>query len=75
LPAPTITKSATPYLFESNELKMFNQGFVLYETTLAKKTHYITLTVHDYAIVYLDNKFLMNLDRSEHKIYNLTIAC
>jgi len=30
LPTPSYTKSSFPFLFESNELMMYNQGFVLY---------------------------------------------
>lgn len=75
LPAPSFTKSATAYLFESNELQMYNQGFVYYETILAKDVHYVTLIVRDFAVVALNGNFLTSLDRSISTKHNLTLNC
>lgn len=75
LPAPAFSKVSTPYLFETNELKMFNQGFVLYETQLNTNTHFLKLVVRDFAVVYLDDKFVGSLDRSVATQHELTLVC
>jgi hypothetical protein len=75
LPAPSFTKSSTPYLFESNELQMYNQGFVYYETTLSKDTHYLTIAVRDFAIVAVNGLYFATLDRAVSAKHNLTINC
>ena len=75
LPEPIYTKSASYYLFETDQLKMFNQGFVLYETTLNKNIHYLTIKVRDFALIYLDGTFINTLDRSVSTQYNITVNC
>ncbi len=54
---------------------MFNQGFVLYETTLTKDTHYLTISARDFALVYLDGTFLGALDRAQSINHNVTANC
>jgi beta-galactosidase len=40
--------------FESKELKMYNQGIVVYEIQLPADSHEFNVSVHDYAIAYVD---------------------
>lgn len=54
---------------------MFNQGFVLYETTLTKDTHYLTISARDFALVYLDGAFIGALDRAQSINHNVTANC
>ena len=51
--------------FEDERLKMWNQGFLLYSTNLAAGNYSINLTVHDFALVYMNGEFIKALDRSE----------
>lgn len=45
----------TLYRFESNELSMFHQGIVVYETVLAAKTSYqLNISVHDFGMLVVD---------------------
>ena len=53
-----------PLVFETNELQMYDQGMVLYETTLEKIDYSFKVIVHDYAVVYIGDKFLEILDRT-----------
>ena len=41
-------------IFEDERLKMWNQGFVAYQTKLNTGTYEIKITVHDFALVYLN---------------------
>jgi len=75
LPTAAFTKATSHYLFESNELKMYNQGFVLYETELNLNVHYLKLVVRDFAVVYVDGQFLTSLDRSSSTEHNITVNC
>jgi hypothetical protein len=34
---------------------MYNQGIVVYETFLPKKQYLLNMTIHDFALVILDN--------------------
>jgi hypothetical protein len=54
---------------------MYNQGFVYYETTLSKDVHYLTIIVHDFAVVYLNANYLTTLNRATSTKHNLTINC
>ena len=54
---------------------MFNQGFVIYETTLTKRVHYFTGVFRDFAVVVLDGKYKIQLDRSQSTLHNFTIDC
>lgn len=54
---------------------MYNQGFVYYETVLTKDVHYLTLSVHDYAIVAVNGNYLATLDRAVSAKHNLTVNC
>lgn len=65
---PSIASSKNYFMFESNELQMYNQGFVVYETTLTQRKYYFVGIIHDYAIVFLDGKFVASLDRSESSV-------
>ena len=70
LPSPVLSSTNYLPLFESLELKMFNQGFVVYETSLTKKTLYrFRMEVHDYGLVYLDGNFVTSLDRCTQKVH------
>jgi hypothetical protein len=46
---------------------MFNQGFVVYETYLAKKEYFFTIVAHDVAFIYIDGKYVETLDRNSQK--------
>ena len=50
---------------------MYNQGLVLYETKIENKTHLLKLIVHDFALVWLGDKFLTTLDRTKLKSHSL----
>lgn len=54
---------------------MYNQGFVVYETTLTKRKYYFLGIVHDYAMVFLDGTFISSLDRSESSINSFNVEC
>ena len=70
LPSPALSSINFLPLFESPELKMFNQGFVVYETSLNQKTTYkFRAEVHDYGLVFVDGYFVMTLDRSSQKVH------
>jgi hypothetical protein len=43
---------------------MFNQGFVVYETTVSKRKSYFEAVIHDYAQIFVDNTHVATLDRS-----------
>ena len=70
---PTIKDSEKPHVFESDELKMYSQGFVLYETNLEKGNYSFEIVVHDFAIVYVNGKFSRLLDRSVLKTHLLEV--
>lgn len=41
LKLPSVSGSAKYFTFESNELKLYNQGFAVYETTInRRKNHF-----------------------------------
>lgn len=54
---------------------MFNQGIVLYETTLPNvdKNIYIKMVVHDFAVVYLGDTVIQVLDRTKLTNHGFTI--
>jgi hypothetical protein len=43
---------------------MWNPGFVLYHTYFLANDYVINLTVHDFALVFLNGQFVQALDRS-----------
>ena len=45
-------------VFESEKLKMFHQGIVVYSTTIKKSVDYFKIKAHDFGIVYLDNVYV-----------------
>lgn len=75
LGTPAILNSQKYYHFESDELKMYNQGFVVYETKLVQRQHFFEATIRDFAVVLLDDNFVVSLDRSIRKQHNFTIKC
>lgn len=72
---PAIRNSSKFFMFETDQLKMYDQGFVVYETVLQKKNYSFTAVVHDYAIVYLDNVYIAHLNRSELTVNNFSANC
>ena len=55
---------------------MYNQGMVVYQTILPKSlTYNFTVKVSDFAILYLDDKFIGTLDRSQNAEHSVTITC
>ena len=55
---------------------MYNQGMVVYQTILTqKKTYQFSMTISDFAIVYLDDKFITTLDRSKAVTHSVSISC
>ena len=64
---PDFSKLHEPPYFESDTLKMYHQGMVLYQTTLFKYTYRVNISANDYAIVYLDGKKIYTIDRSKNK--------
>lgn len=56
---------------------MFNQGIVIYETTLSPQTKYsVDITVHDIGYIIIDGKYSFMLDRTQtqhHK--NVSLEC
>ena len=62
--------------FEDERLKMWNKGFLLYTTNLGAGNYSINLTVHDFALVYMNGVFVKALDRSEqtHHTINFSLS-
>ncbi len=60
--------------FEDDRLKMWNQGFLLYSTNLTPGNYSINLTVHDFALVYMNGEFVKALDRSEKTEHTLNFS-
>jgi hypothetical protein len=75
LGSPVVSQSQKYYAFESEELKMYNQGFVVYETTLTKRVYYFKATVRDFGIILLDDVFVASADRSINSVQNFTVNC
>ena len=45
---------------------MYNQGMVVYQTLLSKSgTYSFTMKISDFAIIYLDDKYIGSLDRAK----------
>ena len=58
-------ESKQPLLFETSELKMFNQGLALYETELPVVNDYeLKIVVHDFGLVYIGDSLVDVLDRT-----------
>ena len=50
---------------------MWNQGFLLYSTNIGPGSYSMNLTVHDFALIYVNGVFVQALDRglqTEHSI-------
>ena len=54
---------------------MYNQGFVVYITTLNKNTYSFKMVVHDFAIVYLDNNMIGSFDRAVSVQHSFNVTC
>lgn len=54
---------------------MYNQGMVLYETTLSKRNYFMTLNISDFAIVYLDGKKITTLNRGVTNLQKMNVSC
>lgn len=54
---------------------MYNQGFVVYETALAAKSYQFTMTIHDFAVVYLDSICIGSFDRSVSPSHVFNASC
>lgn len=53
---------------------MYNQGIVVYETTLTKDINYnVKIIVHDFALVYIGDKLIEVLDRTKSAKHSFTI--
>jgi beta-galactosidase len=61
--------------FESAELKMYNQGMIVYQADIPAGKHSFTLVVHDYAIVWVDGKLIDKFDRQVSKSHTLAFDC
>ena len=58
---------SSPSYFESNDLKMYWQGIVVYETTLQSGTFTFDMIAHDHAILFVDGNAVGTYDRSANK--------
>ena len=54
---------------------MYNQGFVIYETKLAKRVHYFKAHIRDFGIILLDDVYVTSVDRSISSAQDFTINC
>lgn len=54
---------------------MYNQGIVVYETILKKGNYYLKAEVHDFAVVYVDQKYIAYIDRSERVKTDFVAIC
>jgi hypothetical protein len=53
--------------FESNTLRMYHQGIVVYETILPKKGIYtVEVRAHDYAMFFVDGQLVESLVRKRY---------
>ena len=56
-------KSSKPEVFESSALEMYNQGIVVYSTTIGKGSHTFTMVIRDFGLIYLDGNLIDGYDR------------
>jgi len=75
LGAAAISNSSHYYMFETTQLKMFNQGFVAYEAAIKQRKSYFMASIHDYALVFVDKVHVATLDRSVSTVHNFTVDC
>lgn len=47
----------------------------MYETTITKNTHSLKMVVHDFAVVYLDDKYIGSFDRAVAVQHNFNVTC
>ena len=75
LPVASVNSTTKLIPFESDELKMFDQGFVVYETRLTQRTYFFRAIIHDYGMIYLDGVFITVLDRSIQYQNDFKVVC
>lgn len=54
---------------------MFNQGFVVYETTVKQRKSYFQAVMRDYALIFVDGVYLTSVDRSETTVSDFAVDC
>jgi len=54
---------------------MYNQGFVVYETVFNSNTYQFKMVVHDFAVVYLDGKFIGSFNRGSSTEHSFNVTC
>ena len=54
---------------------MFNQGIVVYSTSLPPGKFHYSIVIHDYALIYLDNELIEIIDRSIEKYVEFKGEC
>jgi hypothetical protein len=70
-----VVKGNRPFLFESNELRMFHQGIVVYETNLPRVEDVdVKMVVHDFAVVYIGDYVLTSVDRTKMTTHKFIIS-
>jgi hypothetical protein len=74
LDEPTLKGVNELVTFEDERLKMWNQGFLLYATNLVPGNYSINLTVHDFALVYINGEFFKALDRGEQTVHTINFS-
>lgn len=60
--------------FEDERVKMWNQGFLLYSTSLEAGNYSINLSIHDFALVYMNGEFVKAFDRGEKTEHTLNLS-
>lgn len=62
--------------FESDSLKMYNQGMVLYETALlGRRTYTFSVSFRDFMLIYVNNKFQGSLSRKKLPKSTFNVTC
>ena len=67
--------SSKAELFESEKLKMFHQGMVVYCTSVKRGVDYFKFEVHDFGLVYIDDVYVHTLNRCEKATETVSIKC
>lgn len=72
---PTAAAS-TPLFYESSQLKMYNQGIVVYRTTIpANSNSKYMIRVHDIGFIKIDGALVKVLDRTLQKHNKVNLKC
>ena len=48
---------------------------MVYEVGIGQQTYEISMVVHDFALLFLDDKLYAVMDRSEKRLYEFSITC